>query len=342
MKKLAILAVAAAATAAAFAAPANAAANVNAAARTGATSAAKVSVRYTWVKSCKKKDYTVPCGPWTLSLSSGKQLQLTDARVHPVTYSGKVDKEASTAFAVSGNGKNVAYFRKSDGKLVVRDLSANKVHMLPGKSGKLPKGIGMGDLDTFLSADGSVIVIDYFDQNSTLPSLIVNVKTGKIRKLQANATVQGFSPDGDQLLVTRYTDENTTEFVVFDENGNKGARQVVPQVVANNAPLALANDGTSVALIVTTPSGKQRLRVYDLASDTVGDSVDVKVPKNESAHRLFWDSSDNLTLWELRNDAQGNTLGATARSLDPSSGATSKIDSFKITPSVWAWWLPGE
>jgi hypothetical protein len=276
-----------------------------------------------------------------VSLSNGKQLPVPDAQVHPVTK-GKLDKDTVTAFAVSGNGQSIAYFRTSDRQLVVRDLSTNAVHVLPGKSAKLPKGLGMGDLDTFLSADGSVIVIDYLDQNSTLPSLIVNVKTGKIQKLNGAATVQGFSPDGSKLLATRYTDENTTQFTVYDENGNKEASQIVPQIVANNAPLALADDGTTVALIIATPSGKQRLRVYDLASDTVGDSVDVKVPKDESPHRLFWDSSDNLTLWELRSDAQGNTIGATARKLDPSSGGTSKIDSFKIKTTLWTWWLPGE
>lgn len=335
MKKLAILAVATTATATALAAPANSEA------RTGAASA-EGSVRYAWVKSCPKKDYTVPCGTWTLSLSGGKQFPVTDTQVHPVTSKGKVDKEAVTAFAVSGNGQTIAYFRTSDKKLVARDLSTNATHVLPGKSAKLPKGIGMGDLDTFLSADGNVIVIDYFDQDSKLPSLIVNVKTGKIQKLNGDATVQGFSPDGDKLLATRYTDENTTQFVVYDENGNKGASQIVPQIVANNAPLALADDGTTVAVIITAPSGKQRLRVYDLASDTVGDSVNVNVPKNESAHRLFWNSSDNLTLWELRNDAQGNTIGATARNVDPSSGAISKIDSFKIKTKLWTWLLPGE
>ncbi|MEZ0071460.1 hypothetical protein [Planotetraspora sp. GP83] len=345
MKKLAILALAAAATTA-FAGAGQAEARTGAASATTktatATGASKAQVRYAWVKSCRKKDYTVPCGPWTLSLRNGKTLPLTDARVFPVTYEGKGDKESSTSIAVSGNGRKVAYFRKSDGKLVVRDLASGKVNALPGKAARLPKGVGMGDLDIFLSPAGDAAVIDYFDQDAKAPSLIVDLKSGKIRKLAAHSVVQGFSPDGTRVLVTDATAENTTEFAVYDEIGHKTNSQIVPQVVANNTPIALGDDGTSVALIITTPAGKQRLRVYDLASDTVGDAVNVKVPASETANRLEWASDDSLTIWELLNDSNGNAVGATARHLDPSSGSTSKIDSFKIKSKAWAWWLPGE
>jgi hypothetical protein len=346
MKRLAILAMAAAATATAVAAPMSAASakvstsTVSKARTANATAAG--TIRYAWLKGCKKRDYTVPCGSWTLALANGRQLRLADARVHPVTAGGRVDKKSATTFSVSGEGKSVAYFRKSDNKLVVRDIATNKVRALPGKAAKMPKGIGMGDIDTFLSNDGSHIAIDYLDTDFRLPSLIVNLATKKVRKVKANYTVQGFSPDGGQLLTTRYTDDNTTEFVVFDDDGDKGASQVVPQIVANNLPIALANDGTSVALMITTPSGKQRLRVYDLAADTVGDAVNVKVARDESALRLAWDSGESLVLWELKIDGQGNTTGATVRRLDPSSGASSTIDSFAIKKSIWGWWLPGE
>jgi hypothetical protein len=333
MKRLAILAIAAAA----LVVPATAAE-----AKTGATSDAKGQVRYAWLKSCPKKDYTIPCGPWTITLGSGKNLVLKDAVVHPYLADGKVDKEGATSFAISGNGKVVSYFRKSDRKIVVRDVASGKVRALPGKAGKLPKGLGMSDLDTFLSDDGGKIVIDYYDAAGTRPSLVVDLGTGKARSLRADSAVQGFSPDGKLVLTTRFTDENTTEFSVYDESGAKVNSQVVPQIVANNSPIALADDGSTVGVLITNPKGKQRLRLYDLASDTVGDAVDISVPKNEGAHRLFFDGSGNLTLWELRGDKAGNVVGADERRVDSSTGATTVIDSFKIKSTTWTWWLPGE
>ncbi|WP_214109615.1 hypothetical protein [Acrocarpospora catenulata] len=329
-KSLAMLAVAAAAVAALPGV---------AEARTGAASGV---ARYVWVNSCPKKDYTVPCGPWTVTTRTGKKVALPDAQVFPVDAAGRTDKESSTTIALSGDGAHVAYFRKSDNRLVVRDLRNNKVRTLPSKAAKLPKGIGMSDVDTFLSEDGNLLVIDYFDEGARRPSLIVDVAAGTTRTLPGNANMQGFSPNGEHLLVTRYTDENTTEFAVFDAQGVKENSQVVPQIVANNAPLALSDDGSTVALIVTSPKSTQTLRVYDLTADTVGDPVRVKVAKNEYAHRLFWTGDDQLTLWELRSNTAGTTTGASAHRLDPTTGTTSVIDSFKIHSKVWTWWLPGE
>ncbi|MEV0971407.1 hypothetical protein [Microtetraspora glauca] len=335
-RKLAVLAAAVAATASALAVP------TAAEAKTGAASAASAQIRYAWVKSCPKKDYTVPCGSWTLALRDGKTRKLTDARVNPVTASGKVDKDMVSTLAISGDGQNVAYFRKSDNKLVVRDLAANRVRVLPGKAALVPKGIGMGDVAATLSPDGDSVVIEYQDDAGKLPSLLVDMNAGKVTKIRANVDVQGFSPDGHHILASRYTSENTTELVVFDESGATTGRKVVPQVIANNMPQALANDGNTVAVMISTSGGKQRVRVYDLASDTVGDAVNVNTPKNESPHRLSWDDSDNLTLWQLRNDAEGNTTGIVRRSLDPTSGATKKADTFTITSKMYMWWLPGE
>jgi hypothetical protein len=333
MKRLAILAIAAAA----LVVPAT-----MAEAKTGATSDANGQVRYSWLKSCPKKDYTIPCGAWNLALNSGKNLVLKDAMVHPLTADGKVDKEGATTFAISGNGKVVSYFRKSDHKLVVRNVATGKVHVLPGKAAALPKGLGMTDLDTILSDDGTKVLIDYYDAAGTRPSLVVDLASGTTRKLRADSAAQGFSPDGKLILVSRFTDENTTEFSVYDESGTKVNSQVVPQIVANNSPIALSDDGTTVGVLITSPKGKQRLRLYDLASDTVGDAIDVSVPKTEGAHRLFFDSAGNLTLWELRGDKAGNVVGAAERRVDQSTGATTVIDSFKIKSTAWTWWLPGE
>ncbi|GLW99569.1 hypothetical protein [Microtetraspora sp. NBRC 16547] len=335
-RKLAILAAAVAATTSALAIP------TMAEAKTGAASAANAQIRYVWVKSCGEKDYTVPCGSWNFVTRDGKTRTLGDARVYAVNARGKVDKESLAALAISDDGEKVAYFRKSDNKLVIRDLATNRVRALPGTASRLPKGLGMSDLVTTLSPDGSSLLIDYQDENDKLPSLLVNMATGKIAKLRTDLYLQGFSPDSRHVLASRYTRENTTELRVLDENGATTGRKVVPQVIANNTPQALANDGNTVAVMINMTGGKQRLRVYDLESDSVGDAVNVNVPKNETPQQLRWDDSGNLTVWEMRSDKDGNTNGLVRRTLDPTSGGTTKTDSFPLTAKVYMWWVPGE
>ncbi|MGI5161712.1 hypothetical protein [Microbispora sp. CA-102843] len=343
MRKPAILALSAAATMTLTALAGTAQAEARTAAASATASSSASTVRYAWLKSCSKKDDYFPCGSWHLALRNGRDSVLKDAQVFPRTAKGKIDKQSYAPLTVSGDGRQVSYFRKKDGALVVRDVTTNKVRALPRSVSKLPKGIGMGDLATSLSRDGGVLTVDYYDGDDKLPSLIVNVRTGKVRKIPADAAVVGFSPDGKHVLVSRGTAENTSRFSVYDQDGRRTNTQVVPQVVANNSPMALADDGSSVAVLISTGSGKQRLRVYDLSNDSVGEAVDVRVPKKESAKRLEWTPDGGLKLWETLDSAKtGETYRVVVRSLDTDTGATATLDSFRVKSSVWTWWLPGE
>ncbi|GGO17377.1 hypothetical protein GCM10010116_35110 [Microbispora rosea subsp. aerata] len=342
MRKPAILALSAAVTMALTTLAGGAA---QAQARTGAASAtasAASPVRYAWLKSCHKKDDYHPCGSWHLLLRNGRDVVLKDAQVFPRTAKGKIDKHADAPLSISGDGRHVSYFRKKDGRLVVRDLTTNKVRTLPRSVSKLPKGIGMGDLSMSLSRDGGLIAIEYYDGDDKIPSLLVDVRTGKVRKIRADESILGFSPDGTHLLASRGTAENTSRFSVYDQDGRQTNSQVVPQVVANNSPTALADDGSTVAVLITTSSGGKRLRLYDLSNDTVGEAVNVRVPKKEFAKRLEWTADGGLKLWETLDSREGDIDRVVVRSLDPATGATATLDSFKVKSSLWNWWLPGE
>ncbi|MBO3749834.1 hypothetical protein J5X84_27450 [Streptosporangiaceae bacterium NEAU-GS5] len=308
-------------------------------ATTGAASAADVQVRFAWVKGCPKKEDIVPCGPWTLTLRSGKKRVLKDALVYATTAEGKVDKTSATTFAISRNGKVVCYFRKSDHKLVVRNLVTGKVRALPGKAAVLPKGNGMTLTHIYLSYDGAKVLIDYNDDADTQPTLVVDLATGATHKLRGDLRALGFSPDGDQVLVQRFT-EHTTEFAVYDETGAKVNSQVVPGNVAG-IPIALSGDGRTVG-VITNAKDRQRLRLYDLTSDTASDPVTLKVPKIENVTRLFFDPSGNLVIWSLRGYKGNEMIGVLERRVDPVSGATTKIDTFTFDPAFSTWLLPGE
>jgi hypothetical protein len=338
-RTLTLLAMAAAVTATALASPVGAASST-----TKATNVTKTTkaVRYASLDSCPKDGSSVPCGAWELTLRSGKTVKLPDATVFPRGANGKVDKETSAPFAVSGDGTRVVYFRKSDHKLVWKDVLSGKVRTLPGSAAKVPKGLGMNDVDPTLSPDGDVVVIDYADDSGKLPTLAVGLGSGKAAKLPGRDSVQGFSPDGRRILVSRFTQDNTTEFAVYDTDGEQAESREVPQVVSNNSPVALADDGVTVGVVIVSSSGKASLRQYDLSTDAVSPAIDLAIVRSQLAYRIYWDNSGKLTLWHLTIKGEGTVAWATASTVDPSTGDLKKIDSFKVRTGPWVWWLPGE
>ncbi|MFG1879899.1 hypothetical protein ACGFIV_34205 [Sphaerisporangium sp. NPDC049003] len=284
----------------------------------------------------------MPCGAWELTLRSGKVVKLAGAAVFPRDAKGKVDKESNAPIAVSEDGTRVVYFRESDRKLVWKDVPSGRVHSLPGTTAKIPKGLGMTDVDPTLSPSGDVVVLDYFDDSGKRPTLAVDLGSGDVAKLPGSDTVQGFSPDGRRILVSRFTGDNTTEFAVYDTDGNQGESREVPQVVSNNSPVALADDGVTVGVVIVPTSGKPRLRQYDLSTDSVSPAIDLGIRSKESAYRISWDESGKLALWHLRSTEDGTVTRATVSTVDPSTGDLAKVDSFKVRTGLWTWWLPGE
>ncbi|MFC4529986.1 hypothetical protein [Sphaerisporangium dianthi] len=342
-RTLTLLSMAAMATATTLAA-------VPAEAFTGAASAATSSgaatkgkaVRYAWVASCDKGDFAVPCGPWALTLRDGKTVRVPEATVYPRKANGKVDKESSAPFAVSGDGSRVVYFRKSDRKLVWKDVPSGRSHSLPGAAAKTPKGLDMSAVAATLSPDGDIVVVDYGDAAGRLPTLVVHLASGEIARLPGSDTFQGFSPDGRHLLVSHATEDNTTELTVYDTDGEAGESREVPQVVSNNSPIALADDGVTVAVVIVPTSGEPRLRQYDLSTDAVSPAVGLDLSSRDTLYRLDWDTAGKLTIWRLLSDDEGSIKRATASTVDPSNGHLKKIDSFAVRGGIYTWWLPGE
>jgi hypothetical protein len=327
MKRLAILAVAAASVVV-----------VPGVAQAQDTDAA---ARYAVLKSCPKEDYRVPCGPWTITRRDGKRFVLADAQVFQVELNGKTSKEVSLPITLSGDGERIVYFRKSDRRLVVRDLTTGKVSTLPGKVAQVPKGLTMGDVGTFLSKDGTLLAVDYLGDAAERPSWIVEVDTGNVHTIKGNASVESISPGGKYILASEYTDENTFKYIAYDTEGNVANSQVVPQVVANNTPVALADDGATVAVIVNSASRKKYLRTYDLANDTVSARIKVALPETESVQRALWETNDRLSVWTFYDVENYTAIRTTSWRLDAGTGETKKTDSFKIKSKVWDYRLPG-
>nr|WP_062338405.1 hypothetical protein [Herbidospora sakaeratensis] len=301
------------------------------------TGAASSPARYVWLKSCPKAGYTVPCGDWMVSRRDGSTTSIPDAQVYQVTASGGVNRETSLQPALSGDGRRVAYFTASTKKLVVRDLVSGKVHPVRGAAAKLPKGLLINDVDTLLSYDGKQLAIDYVQGKQ--PTKVVDVASGSYYTLPFDAALQGFSGDGSKVMVTETSDQNTTIFSSYDADGELNSQEV-PQVVDDNYPLALADDGRSVAVFI---EGRQAaVRTYDLSSDSVGPPVKLTMPKGERANKLVWQTSDRLLLWTYRNNANGDVLGGGLRTIDVDTGKLTKVDTWSLRSNLWIWWLPGE
>ncbi|GIH27952.1 hypothetical protein Aph01nite_62620 [Acrocarpospora phusangensis] len=309
-------------------------------AESGTARNAEASARYAMLQSCPKKDYRVPCGSWTVVLRDGKKVVLEDAQVFQVT-GNKVDKESSLPIHLSGDGRRAVYFRKADRQLVVRDLSTNKVIALPAKAAKVPAGMNMSDVGTFLSGDGAVLVIDYLEEAARRESLIVDVASGDVRTFKGNESVDSVSARGEYVLTSRYTSENTWTYTAYDRAGNAVNSQVVPQIVANNSPVALADDGTTMAVVVSGIAGTS-LRLYDLANDTVGGKIDVSVPKREVVQHVQWDSGDRLTLRTFHDVADYTATQNASWEVSAGTGVTKRTDSFTIKSKVWDYRLPGD
>ena len=289
------------------------------------------SIRYVSVKSCEIHGSTLPCGPWRLEMHSGKEHELTDARTQPLDASGKPVKDLTAPISVSGNGRDVAYFRKSDNRLVVRELGG-AVHVMSEDA--LPEKIGMDSVSLQLSLDGRRLAVQYNDENGHEPSRVYEVAKGRApAKIPGRYDVRNFSRDGSTVLVVDYTDDNTSRLLTYDSDGGELSRIAPPQVVANNAPYGLSTDRKTIAFF-TGIAPKLSLRLYDTSADMIVQSTKVRPGGTDSPEAVDWTGDDEITVHISHTDKAGRT---TMRILliDPETGAVKVRDSYTVKSDAY-------
>ncbi|MET8157552.1 hypothetical protein ABZT47_14335 [Sphaerisporangium sp. NPDC005289] len=280
------------------------------------------AVRYAALRTCtNKKKEDRPCGPWRLMLHSGKVRELPDARVFPRDGHRKVHKDSPAPIAVSGNGGHIAYVRERDDRLVVRELTG-KVHVMPAAA--LPAKTNMMGLDLALSLDGSTLAVHDGANEKFL--WLYDVASGRrLGSLPAGDELLGFSGDEDQVLTRRQTDENTTEIITYDLSGAEATRQVPPQIAAQDVPMALHADGDLVAFY---SEGSRALKLFDLRSNAVVNSVRVKLPGGGAPDMVDWTGARQVTLHVLTGDAGNGTMHILQ--VDPGTGAVRVRDTYRV------------
>ncbi|MEU6411898.1 hypothetical protein [Microbispora sp. NPDC046933] len=303
-----------------------------------AAATAHHSIRYASVDACTAKDgTTTPCHTWRLDLLDGRRVALKDAMLWPLNAKGKTVKELQAPLSVSGDGESVAYFRKSDHRLVVREFhgaahAMGPVHVMPKKA--LPRGVGMDDAWLRLSQDGARLVLGYSVKDGSSRARIFDVagasETGALRAFD---TFRGFSGDGSAVLVEQNTEENTTGLGVYDTGGDELARVVPPQIVAANVPWALSSDDRTVAF-VTGGGTKARLRFYDAMADQAGGSVRFSLPPDASIDMIDWTGEHEVTLHLVRSEKVDRV---TILRVDTRTGKTRVRDSYKVRAGTFSY-----
>ncbi|GIH51435.1 hypothetical protein SAMN05421833_13263 [Microbispora rosea] len=302
-----------------------------------AAATAHHSIRYASVDACTAKDGTErPCHTWRVDLLDGRRVALEDAMLWPLNAKGKVDKSTSAPLTVSGDGDSVAYFRKSDHRLVVREFHGGvhgAVHVMPKTP--LPRGIGMDSVWLDMSQDGSRLALAYTDDDGVTRGRLFDVArataTGTIPK---SGGFSGFSGDGSAVLLQQDAPANTTGLSVHDVTGAELTGAVPPQIVANNGPWALSADDRTVAFV--TGSGKKAaLRFYDVRTDQTTGSVRFSLPGDTSPDMIDWTGEHEVTVHVT--DSEGGRDVVTVLRIDTRTGTTRVRDRYKVRAGIYTY-----
>ncbi|MEV4083691.1 hypothetical protein AB0J43_25860 [Nonomuraea fuscirosea] len=284
------------------------------------------SVRYASVKSCPIKGGGArPCGSWRLVMHSGARSTLPDAQTLALEADGTTNRYVPAPIAVSGNGRRVAYFTKK-GRLAVRTLGGG-VRLLAEDA--LPKR-AQYEVTLVLSDDGARLAASPRGDKPAGARIFDTATGEQVGVLPPEATVAGFSGDGDELLATVQAEESVTELVAYSETGEELSRTTPPQVIAANLPGALAADGRTAAILV---AGAKALTVtYDMAGDQLGERRRVELPAGH-VHMLDWTGDHELTA-HLLSEPGGKTRMTIVR-IDTETGTVKLRDRYTILPDTF-------
>ncbi|MFF0308112.1 YncE family protein [Streptosporangium sp. NPDC004379] len=282
------------------------------------------AIRYASVRGCTDKhEVRYPCGRWRLVTHGGERRELPDARTTPVDGKGRPRKYSVAPIEVSGDGLHVAYFRKSDGRLVVREIGGQVRAM----AGVLPARVGMDDVTLILSQDGARLAV-VLPEARKLHSRVYDTANGALLwTVPWNRVLLGFSADDDELL----THSETTDTVlrVLGPSGERLRGRTLDVDEGVYAPYGLAADGTTV-VTAQEKHGRWDVVVHDLASGRV--LTRVPVGKNPP-ETLAWTGPEEVTAHFVTYGGNVNGIRPTrvrVVRIDTATGKSRVRESYKV------------
>ncbi|MEV6154593.1 hypothetical protein AB0L53_29990 [Nonomuraea sp. NPDC052129] len=298
--------------------------------------------RAAWIRSCndKKSDTAYPCGHWQLVMRDGGKVVVKDAAAAGIDGKGK-NSDMSGVFAVSGDGRVIAYERARDHRIVVRGATGGPVKVLAASL--VPKKYGTGPLVLYLSPTGDRLLIDANDESDRVPGKVVTIATGKIVQLPAKDTLVGFSGDGGEVLAQRSVGDNTTALITYRADGTS-VKRTPPQVVANAAITALAADGKTLAVFAAGNEETKkppRLRIYDLETGDLSAGVDLALKPGQTPYTARW-TPDGRLIAVVQSGDEGSTAVVRVLTVDTTSGGVTQADKYAVSKSRYTFTVAGE
>ncbi|GAA3236874.1 WD40 repeat domain-containing protein [Nonomuraea helvata] len=280
------------------------------------------AARAAWIKSChdKKDDTDYPCGHWKLVMRDGRQVVVRDAAGSKVGA-----KDETAAFAISADGRVLAYQRARDHRLVVQPVTG-------GPAKLLPKSAGAVNLSVMLSPKGDRVMIDYGNEPVSRPIKVITVATGQTTTLPLGDSMLGFSGDGDEVLTSRDLSDNTTRLAAYRLGGGS-IKRTPPQVVYGAEALALAPDGRTVAAFIAGNADRKkppRVRTYDLESGELSAGADLPLTPDTEAETAWWGPDGRIRATVRRGD-DGEAAVVRVLTVDPQSGKATQTDAYTIS-----------
>ncbi|MFI6923244.1 hypothetical protein ACIBIZ_25110 [Nonomuraea spiralis] len=279
--------------------------------------------RAAWVSSCD--DGTSPCGPWRLIMRDGRTITVGDT-------AARAKGRATGLFALSGDGRTIAYQRARDHRLVVRAAAGGPVRQLPAS---LPAG--GEDTTLHLSAAGDRVLVGRRGHADVL-----TLATGRIARLTVKGDPAGFSGDGDEVLTTRGLSDGTKWLYAYALDG-RTVKASAPQFVANAYTVALSPDGHTVAAFSYGNQDRRppRLRTYDLETGRLSDGVDLPLTSRTPPSHARWTPDGRLLAYAYDSDSTKSPV-VRVLTVDPSSGQASRTDTYKAGAGHHTIVFPGE
>ncbi|MBG0815531.1 hypothetical protein [Planomonospora sp. ID82291] len=307
------VAMAAATAAVAFTAGLSAAAPVGTLA---GTAPATPVIRHAGLGVCRNGAGRRPCGPWRLWLSDGRVRALPDA------HRPDGDHPAMGVMAVAPDGGRAAYFRKSDGVLMIWEAATGKARRTAVRR---PDSVAVTELT--LSPRGRFAAIEGEGLSGRPVDRIVDTATGKAFDLPRGYDSARFSPDEKHLMATH------VRGAVVYSTGTWSVRLRRSAYMMGD----LGPDGVTVAKARWNDArpAENAVTVRNLATGKKR-TYPVRLRRGEAPYRARWDRAGRL---DLLTDSYRGPSGEeyhvyTWYRLDRTTGRLRRLDSFTVTSAV--------
>ncbi|MER5419756.1 hypothetical protein [Streptosporangium roseum] len=259
------------------------------------------SVRYAGLAGCV-------CAPWTLWTWDGQVIKLTDARV----FAAKARKRRAP-LALSPDGEYVAYFRRGDRALVIRDMSTGNVRVVPGV--QWSRELRATRID--LAPAGRYVVL-----GSGRDERVLNAQSGRSSVVPPGLRPWSFSSDAKLMLAV-------------DDEFRAGIYSTSTLAERGRVPVggALSPDGTIVAHFTDDGSA---IGLWNVAAGKAGGGLPIALPSERIPTRLRWDGSGHLDLQMVAPPRikKGVDTVYTWYRVDQASGLVQPVDTFTVPSSV--------